>query len=215
MNTYYLLRIAVIATLVFLIPNITLADAYCALRDPTAAIHQLYPSASSFRSVVRMVDNDVRVQVNERLPFTLHYEELGEHTLYIAMLDIDRLGIVHMRSEATKWGLMETAWSLGFDLKVKDLFIQRCRIKDCKNATLEDIKASVIGKSFDEVKAMLNEDGSAIVFDEKYSELRNSLIALPIIRSALKTILVTELVWNDELNIADIDPMYSSLLSVE
>lgn len=193
-------RIILMISLISLMPNMVFAVAFCALRDPTAAMQDLYPNASSHKSIVRLVDNEVRIQVNKRLPFTLHYEELGEHTLYIAMDDKDQLGIIHMRSEATKWGLMEIAWSLDLNLKVQDLYIQRCRINECKNNVINEIRDIVKGKSFAEIRAMINDDGSGLSMSNNYTNLQESLIVLPVLRSALKTIIVTELVWDSDLN---------------
>ena len=60
------------------------AQAFCALRDPQRQINVLFPEATSFRSIVRTVDEAARSEVAERLPFSLHFNELGRHTLYVA-----------------------------------------------------------------------------------------------------------------------------------
>jgi hypothetical protein len=67
-------------------------SAYCSLRDPLVAIQTLYPDATQHRSIVRPVDEKVRTIVAERLPFTLHFNEIGKHTLYLVMNDSDEIG---------------------------------------------------------------------------------------------------------------------------
>ena len=57
------------------------AQAYCALRDPVRQIGELYPG-HSYVSHVGVVTTAARKEVSNRLPFTLHFNELGSHTLY-------------------------------------------------------------------------------------------------------------------------------------
>ena len=59
------------------------AQAFCALRDPLSMIQTLVPEASGHRSITRIVDNDARETISRALPFTIHYNELGKHTLYV------------------------------------------------------------------------------------------------------------------------------------
>ena len=61
------------------------AQAFCALRDPNRQIYRLFPKATSYRSIVRTVGKDARREVGARLPFNLHFNELGRHTLYVPM----------------------------------------------------------------------------------------------------------------------------------
>jgi len=59
--------------------------AYCALRDPVRKIYKLSPEATTFRSLVHEIDQSTQQQVKSQVPFSIHQDELGKHTLYIAM----------------------------------------------------------------------------------------------------------------------------------
>ena len=75
------------------------AQAYCGLRDPVRNIYRIYPEADAYRSIVRSVDKRTRTLVSERLPFTLHFNELAKHTVYVAVKETLPVGLVHVRSE--------------------------------------------------------------------------------------------------------------------
>ncbi len=122
------------------IPSIVSANAYCSLRDPMAAIHHLYPQATDHQSIVKVVDKEARNAVSEQLPFTLHFNELGKHTLYVALDDKTPTGLIHARSELSDWGIVEIAWALNFDLSVHNFYIQRCRIPACSDSNLNFLK---------------------------------------------------------------------------
>ncbi len=192
-----------IQTLLFLsfvfVPTIAGADAYCSLRDPIAAINFLFPDATDHQSIVKMVGKDVRNNISEQLPFTLHFNELGKHTLYVALQDNLPTGLVHARSELSDWGIIEIAWALNLDLSIKNFYIQRCRIPACKDDNLYYLRNSLKGKTFNEVTKFLNPDGKTLEIDlsNKSKDIRS--LSLSIIQSALKTISVTKLVWKDDI----------------
>ena len=70
-------------------------QAFCALRDPAKMIYEFYPEATSYKSIVRTVDDQVRQTVGSELPFSIHFNELGKHTLYVPIKDSKPLGVVH------------------------------------------------------------------------------------------------------------------------
>ncbi len=179
------------------------AQAYCALRDPVSSIKQLFPESNQHRSLVRAINADVRDKISERLPFTLHFNELGKHTLYVAQKYGDAVGFVHVRSELTQWGLIEIAWALDTDLTIRDLRFQRCRIPDCEGKHMGNILNVTSGKSYGELLEYINIDGQTLKPEiaAKFSD--SPEFALAAIRSALKTIAVTYIAWQTE--IADIN----------
>lgn len=185
--------------LFFVIPAIAGANAYCSLRDPIAAIHHLFPGATDHQSIVKMVGKDVRNNVSEQLPFTLHFNELGKHTLYVALQNSTPIGLVHARSELSDWGIIEIAWALNLDLSVKNFYIQRCRIPACRDDNLNYLRSKLEGKTFSQVTELLGADGKTLGIDlsEKSKDIRS--LSLSIIQSALKTISVTKLVWKDDI----------------
>ena len=176
------------------------AQAFCALRDPKTGINDLYPEADNYRSIVRTVDTAAKQTVEERLPpETLHFSELGRHTLYVALKEQSPVGFVHVRSEESRWGLVEIAWALDMNLRIVDFRFQRCRSSQKKHLEDESFRAQLKGKSYSDLKDLLQPGTSllapgALAIPEGAEELAQVLILC-----ALKTTLVTELTWEDDI----------------
>ena len=172
--------------------------AYCALRDPVTKIYALFPDASSYKSIVHKIDLATKEQVSAKASFSLHQDELGQHTLYIAMKDELPLGIIHSRSEVGLWGLIEIVWAFDFDLNVVDFTFQRCRESACKQIAALPFRHLLKGKSSSELTAMLK--SSSTVYPENIAGNKDAeALANTIIQSAIKTALVTEISWRDDL----------------
>ncbi len=182
-----------------MIPAIAGANAYCSLRDPIAAIHHLFPEATDHQSIVKTVGKDARNNVSEQLPFTLHFNELGKHTLYVALQDGTPTGLIHARSELSDWGIIEIAWALNLDLSIKNFYIQRCRIPACRDNNIDYLRNKLKDKTFNQINEFLSLDGKTLEIDisDKSKDIRS--LSLSIIQSALKTISVTKLVWKDDI----------------
>jgi len=170
------------------------------LRDPVAQIQQLYPQKTNQLSIVKTVDDQTRQQVKFALPSNdLHFSELGRHTLYVAMKDKQALGYVHVRSEQSKWGLVEIIWALDKNLKIKNFAFQRCRSPKRNVIDNEIFKNVFIGKNYDELKTLLSTDG--ITANKLLLEKAKGApeLASVVLRCALKTLLITDILWGDEL----------------
>ena len=191
---------------VFVVNSQCDAQAFCALRDPTTRIYESYPTATSYRSLVRTVDESIRQRVGRELPFTIHFNELGRHTLYLPVKNEQPLGLIHARSEAGDWGLTEIVWTLTPNLVIEDFSFQRCRSRKRSKVETADFKRQLQGKNFRDLKRMLNQDGTAIVENKLKIESDSRDLAAMVVRSALKTILVSKLAWANDL--AVIQPLY-------
>lgn len=178
--------------------------AYCSLRDPTSAINTLYPDASHHRSITREVDRDSRNIVSERLPFTLLFNELGKHTLYIVMDKNMPVGFIHARSELSAVGLIEIVWALNPDMSIKDSYFQRCRHRKCRDAAfIAEIKSRTNNKTFAELNALITQESALSEATPKTRfDPQNTDLTQAILKSALKTIAVTEAVWGKDINSA-------------
>ena len=173
-------------------------QAYCALRDPDTRIYEMVPEATSYRSIVRTVSNKSRERMARVLPFTLHFNELGKHTVYAAYEDERPAGLVHVRSEPGRWGLVEIAWSLTPDLRVRDFEFQRCR--DRKKRFLDDpFRAQLRGKSRVQLEAYLNEEGTGLKAGGLAVAGGADELAFLAVKSAIKTLMVTELEWGKDV----------------
>lgn len=173
--------------------------AFCSLRDPVFAIKTLFPESNQHRSIVQTVTRDMRDEIGERLPFTLHFNELGRHTLFVAQLGDRPLGFVHARTEPSDWGLIEIAWAIQPDLTVKDFQFQRCRDPACNETLRHSLLGDLTDKNLDEIREYLSGDGKALasVMADRYQA--NSNLVLAIIRSSLKTIATTEMAWSEDV----------------
>lgn len=174
-------------------------QAYCALRDPLSTIQKFSSESSGHRSITEMVGGAARKSVSEHLPFTIHFNEMGKHTLYVVLKEDQPEGLVHARSEKGKWGLVEIVWFLDLDLKIRDFSFQRCRDRSKTALESDAFKAQLRGKSFSEVRKMLNGEGESIVEGEIKVASKAMPLAVTTLRSALKTMHVTKVVWKDHL----------------
>ena len=177
------------------------AEAYCGLRDPVAMISKLYPNYQSYRSIVRTIDARTRIKVSEQLPgMPLHFGELGRHTLYVIEAKGMTQGFVHVRSEQTRWGLVEIAWAIDLEMKIIDFQFQRCRHSDRKYLETSISRSVFQGKSLNGLMLLYdfnnNRPSTAYYKQVKHQgDLSDSVL-----KCAMKTLLVTQIVWQKELD---------------
>lgn len=172
--------------------------AYCALRDPVNKIYRLFPEATTYRSIVHEIDEKAQLEVKSKVPFSIHQNELGQHTLYIAMNEQTPLGIIHARSEVGLWGLVEIVWAFDFELNVIDFMFQRCRDPACKVLEEKSFRQLLQDKSVAQLTLMLEQENITPSPQFTKDEEIKALIKT-IIRSAIKTALVTEYSWHEQL----------------
>lgn len=213
-NTGVLLNLMLLTNLC--LPMQVSAEAYCALRDPVEAIRFLYPHANSHRSIVRAIDSEVREKIMEELSFSLHFNELGKHTLYTILKGGETIGFVHVRSELAPWGLMEVAWALSPDLALDNFMFQRCRSAICAPETISEILSLLGGKSLDEIKDYLIDGGEALTSSiAQQVKIENKVFVASLIRSALKTIAVTGIAWKEEVESVQREKLLSSVFDTK
>jgi len=162
-----------------------------------------FPQLDHYRSIVRVVDETHRANILARLPFTIHENELGTHTLYTVFADDDELiGVIHVRTERSRWGLTEIAWALNSDLEIVGMHFQRSRDRHRGYIESEAFQKNIRGKNFDELRGLLTNDGDAINEAVLVIPRDGHELALSVIRSALKTISATNAIWDDSLSSA-------------
>ncbi|HIL99690.1 MAG TPA: hypothetical protein EYG46_01675 [Myxococcales bacterium] len=200
MTTIQLLTLLILV----LSPATAFGQAYCSLREPVRAMQTSFPDFAHYRSIVRVVDETDRANILETLPFTIHENELGTHTLYMVFADNDELlGIVHVRTERSRWGLTEIAWTFNSDFEIVGMHFQRSRDRYRKYIESEAFQKEIRGKNFDELRTLLTENGEAVNKDVLVIPREGHELALNVIRSALKTISATQLVWHDSLPVVN------------
>lgn len=187
--------------LLVLTPATAFGQAYCSLRDPIGAMQSSFPQLDHYRSIVRVVDETNRASILETLPFTIHENELGTHTLYTVFADDDELiGVIHVRTERSRWGLTEIAWALNSDLEIVGMHFQRSRDRHRGYIESEAFQKKIRGKNFDELRGLLSNDGDSINDAVLVIPRDSHELALSVIRSALKTISATNTIWDDSLS---------------
>ena len=175
------------------------AQAYCALRDPVRQIYTLFPEATNYRSIVRTIDRDDRVAVGGASSLTLHFNELGRHTLYVALKNERPIGIVHVRSERSDWGLLEAAWALDFDLRIVDFALQRCRSPHRRKIESDAFRVQLKGLNFEGIQRQLHGESSDSRSLPIESPPGAEQLTTALLRCAAKTLLVTQVVWKDDV----------------
>lgn len=160
--------------------------AYCSLRDPVNTIYELFPAADGYRSSVKTVGRDARIAVNAALDLDIHFNELGRHTLYVALKRGEPIGLIHARSESSRWGLTEFAWAITPELKISGLKVQRTRDPQLRGVQAEGLAAQVVGLDIAALKAL------------HASSPPQSMLRL-VVASALKTLVITAKVWRDAI----------------
>ncbi len=170
--------------------------AFCSLRDPLVAIESLFGSGYTHRSIVASITEANREELTLHLPFTLHRSEIGKHTLYMILNDAMPEGFVQARSELSDWGLIEIAWRINLDMTLDGLYFQRCRSPLCSQDFAKRLSGLLRGKKIKQILLLLNKEGSALspALHIPDSEQALTLIA---IRSALKTLAITRVSWQN------------------
>jgi len=176
------------------------AQAYCALRDPAGQIARVFPG-TRYRSVVRTVSAQARQAVARQLPpFTLHFNELGRHTLYVCYNRVDGrpAGLVHVRPERNRRGIMEVLWALDANLTVIDFRFQRCRNRQRRTLESDAFKRQLRGKTLPQLRALLTPDGQKLKAGTGLEVPAAAAdLAIAVLRCGMKTIAVTSEVWPD------------------
>jgi len=173
-------------------------QAFCSLRDPVRQIQSIYPKAS-FETSVQVVDNEARAAVSRSLPLELHFNELGQHTLYNVLINRSTVGLVHVRPEKYRYGIMEVLWAFDSDLRIHDFRMQRCRSANAKLIDRNEFRNQIVGKGFEGIRDLLVEDCSQLKAGKLRVGKSEEALAAAVLRCALKTLVVTRVVWKERV----------------
>jgi len=174
------------------------AQSHCALRDPKQSVFQGFPAADGYRSIVRDVDENQRSLIETKLPFRVHFNELGKHTLYVALRGKRPIGIVHARSEESRWGLVEIVWYFDLTMKVRSFRFQRVRSRHGAALEQSAFAEKLVGRDLKALRELLTAKG-ALAEAARPVPKRADGLALTVLQSSLKTLIVTRAVWATQL----------------
>ena len=176
------------------------AQAFFALRDPPRSIHETWPTATSFKSIVRTMTDDIRNGVASELPFPIRFNQLGRrNTLYFPMRDGQPLGLVHARSETAKRGFIEIIWSLDPRLRIREFSFQRCWPRAGAELEKEPFQKQIIGRNLNEMRALVTNNGQSLAAGQLQYPRGAEELVLTVVKSGIKTLAVTKVGWKTEL----------------
>lgn len=183
-----------VALVTLLLTTEVFAVAFCSLRDPVQQIQTMYPGFTGYTSEVRELKPSVAKAFIDRsgLPISVHAKEIGKHTLFYVQEGPITAGLVHVRSEPGRWGLIEIAWSLDINGDIKDFMFQRCRGGDCKNAETQAVKDQFKGLNVQSIGELFNDDGSVIT---PRLPIQGAFFEI-LVKSAAKTLILTQAFWS-------------------
>jgi len=183
--------------LVTAFPSNAAAQAFCALRDPHSAIVELFPEATTHRSMVRRLGPGEQTELRRRFSEDLPNYEFGEHTVYAVFRDSEPLGVVHVRSEKGTWGLLEIAWALDLDLRLLSFRLQRgyeAGASDLLAGPFPDRIAGLGLEQFSREKALGLD--SALLVDLPAEQ---KVFAATLVQAAPRAIAATRVGWQSDL----------------
>ena len=170
------------------------AAALYAARD----VFRAFPHATSYKMIERKVDQHARREVEKNLPFKVHFNELGLHALYVPFRGLSPIGLLYVRTEDGGWGFSEISWSLTLDLRIVDFRFIRARSPHRFALLRSPFSRSLAGLGYEDLTKLLDKDGKLVVKPNQIPRGSEKL-AGALVRSAMKTILVTRTVWREEL----------------
>jgi hypothetical protein len=174
-------------------------SAFCSLRDPISAVNYFYPEGYKYRSIMASITEETRKQVQNILPFTLHRSEVGQHTLYLVVNKHLPQGFVQARSELTQWGIIELAWQMSLDIEIENVYFQRCRSPKCNESLAKAFSKQLKNKNIKELLLLLSPDGDKLITDFS-SDPDINVLWLLTIKSGLKTLVVTQTAWANDIH---------------
>ena len=179
--------------------GVSAQGANCALRNPDRQIYQIYPEATSYRSVMAIVDADLKLTIEQALGSELSIADLGKHTAYVVLKDGVPIGLVHARTEAGKRGSIELVWAMDLDMSIRDFRVQRSRDKHTDVIKSDAFREKMIGLDLAGIRGLLTAGNDDI--DLAALQLPSSArsIAHTAVMCGVKTKLITELAFRDSI----------------
>jgi hypothetical protein len=161
-----------------------------------AMIYHAFPEADSYRRIVRDVDQKARKEIERQLPFKVHFDELGAHTLFVAFRGRRPVGLLYLRHEEAEWGLTEIAWALTLDLHVLGFQFQRGRSLHMQQLESSGFQKQLVGVNLAELTERI---AGPVSIDSQHVPEGAADLARLVMRSGAKALLVTDTVWRDEI----------------
>lgn len=121
--------------------------AMCAFRNPDRDVYVMFPKATGYRSVIKMLDKKAQEKVEEYLGQKIDFDEAGGHKFYLILKDKDVIGIIRPHAERGKYGIVEMVWAFTLDGRIRDYKIQRSRERNTEKVRDEEFRKQFKGKT--------------------------------------------------------------------
>ena len=184
-------RVLLTALAAFAIFVPRLNGANCALRNPDRQIFEIFPQATSYRSVVENVGSSIRPDIEAKVGGPITFNEMGKHTLYVVLNRRKTIGFIHARSEIGSRGTVELVWALDLDLAIKDFRVQRSRERHTAAVKSAGFRELLIGKGAAELQERLRNGDGAANFRAPGVPVQAAGLVGTVIRSGVKTLVIT------------------------
>jgi hypothetical protein len=192
------LLVSVVAALGGIAPIQALrAQAHTADAEVSPMIFRAFPEADAFRQIPRDVDLAARLAIEGRLPFKVHFNELGAHTLFVAFRGVRPVGLIYRRSEESEWGLTDVAWAMTLDLRVHGFWFLSGRSPHMGQIEQSRFASLLAGSDCDRVLELVRDEARAIEAAPDGAEE----LARIVLRSAAKAMIVTDTVWREQVEL--------------
>lgn len=168
------------------------------LEDPQRGVFDSFPAADAYQVIVRNVDTAARKSIEQRLPFRVHYDELGAHSLYVALRGRRPIGLLLVQYEESAFGLASIEWAITLDERVAGFRFQRARSRVREDFEASEFVRLLRGRTCAELEALLDDDG-VLRPDTRGVAPGTEELAAAVVRSAVKAFAVLEIVWPADL----------------
>lgn len=159
-------------------------------------VFRAFPEADAYSGIHRDITQPQRLLIEQRLPFKVHFNELGKHELLVAFRGRRPVGLVYRRTEEAEWGLTELAWHMTLDQRVVGFRFLRGRNRHIKSLERSKLADDLGGAGSEQVARLL-----AAHAKKDHDKRDPSLVSIErtTLRSAAKALAILETVWKDQI----------------
>ena len=193
-----MLRVVLVASAMMICRD-AIAQANCALRNPDRQIYEIFPDASSYRTIVARVDDEKKKAIEATVGSPLARTDLGKHTVYLVLRGSAPIGFVHARMEIGTRGSIELVWALDLDLSIKAFSVQVSRERNTKAIESDDFRKKLVGRNLAAIKALLSDGNQDVNLAALNLPSNAASIARVVVLCALKTRVITETAFADSV----------------
>ncbi|MFK7741455.1 MAG: hypothetical protein AB8H80_14150 [Planctomycetota bacterium] len=155
-------------------------------------VFKAFPEANAYRKIHREINQDGREKIEKQLPFKVHFDELGRHSLVVAFRGRRPVGLIYTRTEEADWGLTAIAWQITLDRRVVGLQFTRGRNRHMEPLQKSRFADRLVGSDFEATLALLKAHDAA---DHAGRQIDQVSLERTVLRSAAKTLAVIRSIW--------------------